>query len=66
MDIESNKKNMNHKEFSKLLFIYNAIEDGWCVKKKDNKYIFSKHKSKEKRIYDDTFLNDFIKKYFKL
>ena len=40
MNIDISKHTLNSKEFSKLLFIYNAIEDGWKVKKKINYIIF--------------------------
>lgn len=59
---ELNKK----KEFSKILFIFNAIEDGWHVRKHKNSYIFSKHKCKEKQIFTEDFLNNFLNKYFNL
>ena len=32
------------KELSKIIFISNAIDDGWTVKKRDELYIFSRHK----------------------
>jgi hypothetical protein len=48
------------------LFISNAIEDGWSVKKKNDLYIFSKHNGKEKQIYEEKYLEKFIKKYFKM
>ena len=35
-------KSYTPKEWSKIMFIMNAIEDGWCVRKKDSVYIFSK------------------------
>ena len=57
-------KKYTPKEWSKLLFIMNAIEDGWCVRKKDGVYIFSKHKGKEKEIFNENFLDDFLKKNF--
>jgi hypothetical protein len=66
MNIDFNNFSINNKELSKIMFIYNAIEDGWTIKKKDEKYIFTKHKCKEKQIYNDEFLEVFIKKYFKL
>lgn len=66
MDIESNKNSLNNKDFSKIIFIFNAIEDGWTVKKKGDKYFFSKQKSKEKRVYNDKFLEEFVNKYFNL
>ena len=54
------------KEWRKILFIFNAIEDGWSVKKRNNLYIFSKQKGKEKQIYEEKYLEKFIYKYFKL
>lgn len=58
--------NIKSKEFSKIIFIYNALEDGWTIKKLNNKYIFSKRKTKEKQIFSENFLNNFITKYFKI
>ena len=57
---------ISKKDLSKILFIFNALEDGWSIKKRDGKYIFSKHKGKIKEIYLDNFLNSFITKYFNL
>ena len=54
------------KDLSRILFISNAIEDGWTVKKRDELYIFSRHKGKEKQIYEEKYLEKFIKKYFKM
>lgn len=65
-EINLNKHCHNNKQMSKMLFIYNAIEDGWNVKKNQNSYIFSKHKSKEKQVFTEDFLNHFITKYFNL
>ena len=64
--IEINSVDVSNKDLSKILFIFNAIEDGWDVKKKNNSYIFSKHKSKEKQVFTEDFLNKFIYKYFNL
>lgn len=57
-------KKYNSKEWSKMIFILNAIEDGWCVKKRNELYIFSKHKGKEKQVYEEKYLEKFIHKYF--
>ena len=47
----------------KLEFIFNAIEDGWTVYKKDDKYIFSKSHKNEVEVFKDSYLNEFILKY---
>lgn len=65
-EIDLSKYCKNNKDISKMVFIFNAIEDGWTVKKKQNSYIFSKHKSKEKQVFTEDFLNKFITKYFNL
>jgi hypothetical protein len=65
-EIDLSKHCKNNKNISKMVFIFNAIEDGWTVKKKQNSYIFSKHKSKEKQVFTEDFLNKFITKYFNL
>jgi hypothetical protein len=43
-----------------MLFINNAIDAGWAVKKRDNKYIFSKKHENKKEVYLDTYLQQFI------
>jgi len=58
-------KDCSPKEFSKMVFIMNAIEDGWNVKKRNGLYIFSKHNGKEKQVYEEKYLEQFVKKYFK-
>jgi hypothetical protein len=35
-------------EIQKMSFIHNAIDAGWSVKKREEKYIFSKKKKKKK------------------
>ena len=36
-----------HNNMNKLLFIYNAIENGWSVRKKGGFYVFSRKHSNE-------------------
>jgi len=53
---------INNIKFKKICFIFNAIQDGWSVKKKDDTYIFSKKHEGKKEVYLDTYLQTFIKK----
>ena len=69
MDLTINYKdlnNMSNKEFHKLIFIYNALQDGWSIKKREEKYIFTKHNNKDKEVYMDNFLEKFIIKNFNI
>jgi len=53
---------INYINFQKMTFIYNAIQNGWEVKLKDDKYIFSKKHEGKKEIFLDTYLKKFIEK----
>ena len=46
--------------FKKMSFIYNALQDGWSVKKKKESYIFSKTHEGKKEIFLDSYLSKFI------
>lgn len=48
--------------YKKLIFIYNSLNNGWCVTKKNDKYIFSKKHYKSKKIYKKKYLQTFIEK----
>jgi hypothetical protein len=50
----------------KMTFIYNALEQGWDIKKVDSKYIFSKKHEQQKEIYLDSFLSRFLENNIKL
>ena len=52
--------------FQKMLFIYNALDDGWSIKKKDSSYVFSKNHEGKKEILEETYLLKFMKNYFDL
>tara|TARA_Y100000816_G_scaffold226138_1_gene171149 strand:+ start:550 stop:750 length:201 start_codon:yes stop_codon:yes gene_type:complete len=59
--IQNYKFDVENKFQQKLLFIYNALENGWEIKKIGNKYIFKKDNNNEKEIYLDNYLDKFIK-----
>ncbi len=46
----------------KMAFFYNALQDGWSIKKiKGEKYVFTKNHEGKKEIFDSSFLTEFIK-----
>ena len=47
-------------EIQKMSFIHNAIDAGWSVKKREEKYIFSKKHENKKEVYLETYLQRFI------
>jgi hypothetical protein len=45
-----------------MLFVINALEDGWSVKKEGDKYIFKKKHENKKEIFMKSYLEKFIYK----
>ena len=66
MDIAINCNNMNIDtiQLHKMAFLYNALENGWCVKKKENLYVFTKNHEGKKEVYLDDYLKRFITSNF--
>ncbi len=54
-EIQVKKKN-----FQKMLFLTNAIEKGWSVKKKDSAYVFIKKTENKKEVLRTDYLEKFI------
>ena len=51
---------VNKKSFQKMLFLTNAIEKGWSVKKTKNSYVFKKKHENKREILNDEYLDKFI------
>ena len=52
---------MNKECLQKMIFIHNALDKGWSVKKNNNIYIFTKKHENKKELYLDNYLKKFIK-----
>ncbi len=63
IELDTNIKIENIK-FQKMLFIFNAINDGWSVKKENNNYIFTKDHNGKKEIFKEENLTLFMNKNF--
>lgn len=48
-------------KLQKMLILFNAIEDGWSVKKKNDSYIFTKKHEGKREILHDSYLLTFMK-----
>ena len=57
----NNINNINKIKLHKMIFIFNALENGWSIKKNKEKYVFQKKHNNEKEIFLDNYLNIFIK-----
>jgi len=47
-------------DMNKLSFIYNALEKGWCVRKKGNYYIFYRKHNNEMKYFKPSYIYEFI------
>jgi hypothetical protein len=46
----------------KMAFIYNALQDGWEVKKKGSNYVFKKKHGDRQEVFLDKYLEDFVRR----
>ena len=62
-DAYLSESNIDPAQIQKMIFIFNAVNDGWTVKKIDNdKYEFNMDKDKIKK---EIILDDYLKKFIK-
>ncbi len=62
MDVAINSTDLtiNIVQLQKMAFLFNALENGWTIKKKKNCYIFSKNHEGKKEVYLDSYLKRFM------
>jgi hypothetical protein len=60
-DLENNNFKLDAIKFQKMLLLYNTIEQGWSVKKRNESYVFTKNHENKKEILDDSYLMKFMK-----
>jgi len=48
-------------KFQKMLLLYNAIEQGWSIKKRNESYVFSKFHEGKKEVLEESYLHKFMK-----
>jgi hypothetical protein len=51
---------MDRKQFQKMVFITNALDKGWSVKKSQDSYIFTKKHEGRREIFQENYLENFI------
>ena len=60
-DLENENIKVDVIKFQKMMFLYNSIEQGWSVKKKNGSYVFSKPHENKKEVLEDSYLLKFMK-----
>lgn len=61
VNIDDENMSIDKIKFQKMCFIFNALNDGWVVKKQLNKYIFTKKHEGKREVFEEKFLATFMK-----
>lgn len=66
MDIEIKIENnqsleIDKQKFQKMVFLFNALDNGWSIKKRKESYIFTKNHEGKKEVFDESYLAIFMK-----
>ena len=59
--LENDNLKIDNITFQKMILLFNAIEEGWTIKKKDDSYVFTKNHENKKEILLDSYLLKFMK-----
>jgi len=59
-DLETTNLKVDAIKFQKMIILYNAIEQGWNVKKRKSSYVFTKNHENKKEVLDDDYLLKFM------
>ena len=60
-DLENENIKIDVIKFQKMLLLFNSIEQGWSVKKRNDSYVFTKNHEGKKEVLEDTYLMKFMK-----
>lgn len=58
IDIE--KAHLTPKAIQKLLFLSNALDNGWSIKKSKESYIFTKKHENKREVFQEDYLEKFV------
>ena len=59
--IDSKSLEIDKIKFKKMMFLYNALNKGWSIKKRSESYIFTKNHEGKKEVFDEAYLATFMK-----
>jgi len=59
--IEDKQVEIDKIKFQKMVFLFNALDNGWSIKKRKDSYIFTKNHEGKKEVFDEEYLSIFMK-----
>jgi hypothetical protein len=66
INLEDNNLSIDKMKFKKMLFVYNALEEGWTIKKKQESFIFTKNHEGKEEVFLESYLVGFMQSNFDL
>ena len=60
-DLENENIKVDAIKFQKMLLLFNSIEQGCSVKKRNGSYVFTKNHEGKKEVLEDSYLLKFMK-----
>ena len=51
---------VSSKLLKEILFLYNALDNGWTIKKRKDVYIFTKKHGEKKEVFENDYLAKFL------
>jgi hypothetical protein len=51
---------LSKKQIKIMIFIQNALDQGWTIKKSDDSYIFTKKHENRREIFQENYLETFL------
>ena len=58
--IDYKPENINSKQLKIMVFVMNALEKGWTVKKENDNYTFVKKHENKKEVFKEEYLEQFL------
>ena len=59
-DLEDNNLKIDVIKFQKMRLLFNALEDGWSIKKRNDTYVFTKNHEGKREVLHESYLCKFM------
>jgi len=66
IELQSRPIDLDTRSIQKMMFVMNALEKGWSVKKREGAFVFSKKHEGKREVFMDNYLENFVKSNFEI
>ena len=64
--VDDKQLEIDNIKFQKMVFLYNALDNCWSIKKRKDSYIFTKNHEQKKEVFAEEYLSSFMKENFNI